>query len=114
MIDFFISIFKVKTTGFQPVSFSSSNFKKLTAKPICIIDAFSAASKVGGLPVLCEPRKPIYFALLDGKQRVAENVFGWNRSTVEVGISEFKTGMTCINDISLRHNPATKEPPKLL
>jgi hypothetical protein len=41
----FISINKVKTTGFQPVSFSRSNFKKLTAKPICIIDAFSAARK---------------------------------------------------------------------
>lgn len=50
----------------------------------------------------------VTLSLLDGKHRVAENVFGWNRSTVEVGINEFKTGITCLNDISLRLNPATE------
>ena len=54
-------------------------------------------------------------SLLDGKHRVAEDVFGWNRSTVEVGINEFKTGITCINDLSLRLKPATEvKNPKLL
>jgi hypothetical protein len=50
----------------------------------------------------------VALSLLDGKHRVAEDVFGWNRSAVEVGINEFKTGMTCINDISLRLKPATE------
>lgn len=47
--------------------------------------------------------------LLDGKHRVAENVFGWNRSAVEIGINEFQTGMSCINDISTRLKPKTEE-----
>ena len=47
--------------------------------------------------------------LLDGKQRVAENVFGWNRRAVEVGIHEFRTGIACVNDISTRVKPTTEE-----
>ena len=54
-------------------------------------------------------------ALLDGKQRVAENVFGWNRRAIEVGIREFQTGITCINDISARVKPKTEDKhPQLL
>ena len=57
----------------------------------------------------------VTLSLLDGKHRVAENVFGWNRSTVEVGINEFKTGISCLNDLSLRLNPASEvKNPKLL
>lgn len=53
--------------------------------------------------------------LLDGKHRVAENVFGWNRSAVEVGINEFQTGIVCVNDISARLKPKTEEKnPELL
>jgi hypothetical protein len=47
--------------------------------------------------------------LLDGKQRVAETVFGWNRRAVEVGIHEFRTGIACVNDISTRVKPKTEE-----
>ena len=47
--------------------------------------------------------------LLDGKQRVAENVFGWNRRVIEVGIHEHQTGITCINDISTRVKPKTED-----
>ena len=54
-------------------------------------------------------------ALLDGKQRVAENVFGWKRLTIEVGIHEYQTGITCINDISTRVKPKTEDKhPELL
>lgn len=54
-------------------------------------------------------------ALLDGKQRVAENVFGWNRLAIEVGIHEYQTGITCINDISTRVKPKTEDKhPQLL
>jgi len=48
-------------------------------------------------------------SLLDGKHRVAEDVFGWGRSVVEVGIKEFQTGISCVNDISQRHKPKTEE-----
>lgn len=47
--------------------------------------------------------------LLDGKHRVAENVFGWRRSAVEVGINEFQTGISCVNDITARLKPKTEE-----
>ena len=54
-------------------------------------------------------------ALLDGKPRVAENVFGWNRLAIEVGIHEYQTGITCINDISTRVKPKTEDKhPQLL
>ena len=54
-------------------------------------------------------------ALLDGKQRVAESVFGWNRRAIEVGIHEYQTGITCINDISTRVKPKTEDKhPELL
>lgn len=53
--------------------------------------------------------------LLDGKQRVAENVFGWNRRAIEVGIHELQTGLACINDITTRVKPKTEDKhPKLL
>ena len=46
--------------------------------------------------------------LLDGKHRVAEDVFGWGRSVVEVGINEFQTGISCVNDISTRLKPKSR------
>lgn len=53
--------------------------------------------------------------LLDGKHRVAEDVFGWSRSAVEVGINEFQTGISCVNNISARLKPKTEEKnPELL
>jgi hypothetical protein len=48
-------------------------------------------------------------SLLDGKHRVAENVFGWNRSAVEVGIKEFQTGISCVNELSSRVKPMTED-----
>ena len=57
----------------------------------------------------------VTLSLLDGKHRVAEDVFGWGRSVVEVGIKEFETGISCVNDISTRHKPKTEEKtPELL
>lgn len=54
-------------------------------------------------------------SLLDGKHRVAEDVFGWGRSSVEIGIKEFQTGILCVNDISKRLKPKTEEKnPELL
>lgn len=57
----------------------------------------------------------VTLSLLDGKHRVAENVFGWSRSAVEVGINEFQTGISCVNDLSARLKPKTEEKnPELL
>ena len=57
----------------------------------------------------------VTLSLLDGKHRVAEDVFGWSRTAVEVGVNEFKTGILCVNDISTRLKPKTEaKNPKLL
>ena len=57
----------------------------------------------------------VTMALLDGKRRVAEDVFGWNRRAVELGIHEYQTGIACVNDISARGKPKTEDKhPKLL
>ena len=57
----------------------------------------------------------VTLVLLDGKYRVAEDVFGWGRSVVQVGINEFKTGISCVNDLSMRIKPKTEEKnPELL
>ena len=51
----------------------------------------------------------VAITLLDGKHRLAEEVFGWSRTTVELGINEFRTGLICVNDISSRRKPKTEE-----
>ncbi len=51
----------------------------------------------------------VTLVLLNGKHRVAEDVFGWGRSVVQVGINEFKTGISCVNDISSRVKPKAEE-----
>jgi hypothetical protein len=57
----------------------------------------------------------VTMVLLDGKPRVAEDVFGWSRKAVELGIHEYQTGIACINDISARGKPRIEDKhPKLL
>ena len=57
----------------------------------------------------------VTMALLDGKRRVAEDVFGWNRRAVELGIHEYRTGIACVNDIAARGKPRTEDKhPELL
>jgi hypothetical protein len=51
----------------------------------------------------------VTMTLLDGKSRVAEEVFGWGRSAVALGINEFSTGLVCVNDLSGRHKPKSEE-----
>lgn len=66
-------------------------------------------------PVRRQAMGDVALSILDGKPRVAEDVFGWNRSAVEVGIHESQTGITCMNDISPRLKPKSEERnPKLL
>jgi hypothetical protein len=40
--------------------------------------------------------------LLEGKSRKAEDVLGWNRHTVELGLNELRTGIRCLSDVSVR------------
>ena len=47
--------------------------------------------------------------LLKGKARVAEAVFGWGRTTVELGMNELRTGIICLNDLSKRRKLKTEE-----
>ncbi|MDQ1269865.1 MAG: hypothetical protein QG618_1174 [Thermodesulfobacteriota bacterium] len=47
--------------------------------------------------------------LLDGKPRVAEDVFGWSRITVELGMNELRSKILCINDLSARKKPRVEE-----
>lgn len=57
----------------------------------------------------------VAMVLLNGKHRVAEDVFGWGRSVVQVGINELKTGISCVNDLSKRIKPKIEEKnPELL
>lgn len=57
----------------------------------------------------------VTMTLLDGKQRVAEDVFGWNRGAVKLGIHEYQTGIACVNDVTARCKPKTEDKhPKLL
>jgi hypothetical protein len=54
-------------------------------------------------------------SLLEGRVRVAENVFGWNRGAVQLGISESRSGILCANDLSRRRKPKAEEKnPRLL
>jgi hypothetical protein len=57
----------------------------------------------------------VTMSLLDGKPRVAEDVFGWGRATVELGMNEFRSKILCINDLSVRKKSRVEEKnPKLL
>lgn len=51
----------------------------------------------------------VTISLLDGKPRVAEDVFGWNRNTTELGMNEFRSKFLCLNDLSNRRKPKTEE-----
>ncbi len=48
-------------------------------------------------------------SILEGKPRVAEKEFGWSRLGVSLGINEYRSGITCVNDLTERHRPKTEE-----
>jgi hypothetical protein len=57
----------------------------------------------------------VTFTVMGGKPRVAEDEFGWSRSTVAVGINEYRSGIACVNDLSERHKPKSEQKnPELL
>jgi hypothetical protein len=57
----------------------------------------------------------VTITLLDSKPRIAEDVFGWSRATVELGMNEYRSKIICVNDLSVRKKPKVEEKnPKLL
>jgi len=80
-----------------------------------LVDLISRLVDLIPWPVRRRAMGDVTLLLMDGKHRVAEDVFGWGRSVVEVGIKEFQTGISCVNDISRRLKPKTEEKnPELL
>ena len=66
-------------------------------------------------PVRRQAMGDVVLTILDGKPRIAENEFGWNRSAVALGIKEFESGIVCVNDLTERHKPKSEEKnPELL
>ncbi len=51
---------------------------------------------------------------LDSKPRLAERTFGWGRNTVQLGLHELRTGITCIDNFKARGNRKTEEKNKQL
>lgn len=74
-----------------------------------IVELISRLTDLIPWPVRRRAMGDVSLTLLDGKHRVAEDVFGWSRSAVKVGIKEFQTGFSCVNDISSRRKPKTEE-----
>jgi Rhodopirellula transposase DDE domain len=46
---------------------------------------------------------------LDGSARQAEYVFGWGRHTVQLGLHELRTGLTCVDRFTARGRHTTEE-----
>ena len=45
---------------------------------------------------------------MDGSPRRSERTFGWWRKTVELGLNELRTGITCVDNTSARGNRKTE------
>lgn len=83
--------------------------------PECVVTLAVRLVKRVKWPERRQAMADVTLTLLDGKARVAEEVFGWGRSTIELGIKEFESGIVCLNDLSARCKPRTEEKhPKLL
>lgn len=83
--------------------------------PECVVTLAGRLVKRVQWPERRQAMADVTVTLLDGKTRVAEEVFGWGRATVELGINELQSGIVCVNDLSARCKPRTEErQPKLL
>jgi hypothetical protein len=83
--------------------------------PECVVKLALQLVKRVAWPARRQAMAEVTLALLDGRARVAEAVFGWGRSTVELGLKELQAGIVCRNDLSRRRKPKTEEKhPQLL
>jgi hypothetical protein len=80
-----------------------------------IIDLLSRLVDLIPWPLRRQAMGDVALSLLEGRHRVAEDVFGWSRSAVQLGMHEFRTSISCLNDLSTRRKPKSEEKdPKLL
>ena len=77
--------------------------------PQCAVELAGRLVKRVAWPERRQAMAEVTLALLDGKARTAEAVFGWGRSAVELGLQELRTGIVCINDLSQRRKPKSEE-----
>jgi hypothetical protein len=74
-----------------------------------VIDLISRLVELIPWPVRRQAMGDVTLSLLDGRSRVAEDVFGWSRDAVRLGMNESRTGISCLNDLSTRRKPKTEE-----
>lgn len=83
--------------------------------PECAVELAGRLVKRVAWPERRQAMAEVTLALLDGKARRAEEVFGWGRATVELGLKELQAGIVCVNDLSRRRKPKSEEKhPELL
>ena len=56
-----------------------------------MVDLISRLVKMIPWPERRSAMGDVTISLLNGKPRVAEDVFGWNRNTAELGLNEYRT-----------------------
>ena len=80
-----------------------------------LVDLISRLVDMIPWPIRRSAMGDVAMSILDGKPRVAEDVFGWGRATVELGMNEFISKILCLNDLSARQKPRAEEKnPRLL
>ena len=67
-----------------------------------------AASKLTGAKRR-EFQAQVALDYVEGSPRQAERMFGWSRNTVELGLNELRTGITCLVDSTKGANRKTEE-----
>jgi hypothetical protein len=83
--------------------------------PACAIELAGRLVKRVAWPERRQAMAEVTLALLDGKARLAEAVFGWGRAPVELGLKELQAGILCVNDLSRRRRPKSEaKHPQLL
>jgi len=91
----------------QPADYGSQQIKKgISPETIALI---SRLVSLIPWPDRRQAMGDVTLTILDGKPRVAEEVFGWRRSSVSVGINDFRSGIVCVKDLSSRHKPKSEE-----
>jgi transposase len=80
--------------------------KKLPKKQIATIK--DAAKKLTGAKRRAFQAQ-VTIDYLDGSARQPERMFGWRRTTVELGLNELRTGIICVDNFSNRGNRNSEE-----
>lgn len=80
-----------------------------------VVDLISRLVEMIPWPIRRSAMGDVTISILEGKPRVSEDVFGWGRATVELGMNEYRSKIVCLNDLSARQKPRVEEKnPRLL